>query len=82
MKLSLECSGIRRKPVPGTWEVRVRVLPLEVTEKDRGQEKECGFNTKCTKWSLGCFEQDDNGVPVNRIDFKVNRDRSISHETR
>lgn len=35
--------------MPGTWEVKVRVIPLEVTEEDRGQEKECGFYTKCTK---------------------------------
>lgn len=65
--------------MPGIWEVKVSVIPLVITEEDRGQEKECGFYTKCTKWSLGCFEH--NRVPVGRIDYKVNRDRSISHET-
>lgn len=67
--------------MPGTWEVRVRIIPLEVTEEDKGQEKECGFYTKCTKWSLGCFKQDDNRVSVERIDYEVNRDTSVSHET-
>lgn len=70
--------------MPGTWEVGVRIIPPEVTVIDRGpkgQEKECGFYTKCTKCSLEFFERDWNSVPAGRIDYEGNRGRSISRET-
>lgn len=66
MKLSLECSRYQRKAfVPGTWEVRIRVVPSEVIEESRdpiSQRKERGFYTKCSRWLLTCIEQERNMV--------------------
>lgn len=79
-------------PVCGTWEVKVKIMPPKVTEEGRGptgQRKECGFYTKCTKWSLECFEQKNNAVGYSlsedstvaeRIDYEGNRGRNTSQE--